>query len=72
MTTTYWPPEGTPEFVSHDDEQTWTPLCDGCGREMEPGSIPNGVWCCHNYDAHGARSWSIAADEWPDYDEEDH
>lgn len=69
MSTTYWPPEGTPEFVSHDDERTWTPLCD-CGDEMTPGSAPNGVWVCYG-DAHPIhRSWCIAPEDWPDYYED--
>lgn len=68
---TYWPPEGQPEFVSHDDERTWTPLCD-CGRETYYRFTPWGSWHCDNLDAHGSLGMRLMLDpeDWPDYNDE--
>lgn len=66
MPSIYWPEEGTPDFVSHDDEQTWTPLC--CDTEMTRHFTTMSNWRC---DECGTLHL-IWAEDWPDYDEDDH
>lgn len=70
----YWPetePIENADFVSHDNGETWHPLCE-CGREYEP--LRRNPWAnfeCTNYDAHcGLRMALIWAEDWPDYDDE--
>lgn len=68
----YWPEcledDEVPSFVSHDDCETWTPLCDtGCGAEMTYRFTPWTNWDCPRC---GMR-YLIWAEDWPDYDDEE-
>lgn len=69
--TIYWPEEGTPEFVSHQDGEdgTWKPLCtrDHAAAELHYRFTPWGSWHCPRC----GMTYLIWTEDWPDYDEDE-